>query len=108
MIPEKKKAVYSAADLFMVTHAANILDGHGIETTIENNFLSGAMGEIPVFECWPRLFVVDETQYQTALKIVTVELIQKQPAAAWICGQCQEQNDGAFELCWSCGVESEL
>jgi len=106
MIPDKKIAVYSAADLFMVTHAANILHSHGIETRVENNFLSGAMGEIPVFECWPKLFVVDEALYKKALDIVTEELINKQPAAAWICNQCQESNEGSFELCWSCGAES--
>jgi len=106
IIPDKKIAVYSAADLFMVTHASHILEGHGIETTIDNSFLSGAMGEIPVFECWPKLFVVDDSQYSTALKIITAELIRKKPTAAWLCHHCQEQNEGSFELCWSCGEES--
>jgi hypothetical protein len=105
-IPDKKKAVYSAADLFMVTHAANILDNNGIETYIQNNFLSGAMGEIPVFECWPRLFVVNDDQYDKALKIVTAELIERKPLPAWICNKCQESNEGAFELCWSCGSDN--
>mgnify|MGYP000662234543 CR=1 FL=1 len=104
-IPDKKQAVFSAPDLFTVTHAANILGNHDIETVIENNFLSGAMGEIPVFECWPKLFVVDDMLYDKALKIVTTELINKEAVANWVCLSCQESNEGAFELCWSCGTE---
>ena len=100
---DKKKAVYSAPDLFMVTHAANILHNHGIETTIKNSFLSGAMGEIPVFECWPRLFVVEDFNYKKALEIVTLEIIEQESLPSWVCGQCNEGNEGTFELCWSCG-----
>ncbi|MFV2056891.1 MAG: putative signal transducing protein [Thiohalomonadales bacterium] len=105
-LPDKKKpAVYSAADLFMVTHAANVLNNHGIETLIENNFLAGAVGELPVFECWPRLFVVVDSNYKKALAIITTQILAQKPSPNWLCSHCSEDNEGTFELCWSCGLD---
>ncbi|MCG6970956.1 MAG: DUF2007 domain-containing protein [Gammaproteobacteria bacterium] len=98
------KSVYSSPHLFWVTYYQNILQSHGIESFIKNEYLSGGAGELPPNECWPRLFVND-ADFDRAEQIVQAELnTPPVDAPPWICAQCGEQNEGQFALCWKCGT----
>ena len=62
--------IYTSPDLPMVGHIKNILELHGIATTIQTQFSSAAIGYIPPIECWPELWIVDKTQLKQAKRIV--------------------------------------
>lgn len=98
------KAVFSAPDLLQVTHIKNILATYGIESYIRNTYLSGGMGELPMFECWPQLYVSDVSRYQEAENIIKAELIPRPRSPSWECPHCSELIDGAFDACWKCGA----
>ena len=51
------KRVYRAASLLQVAHARNVLISAGVECELRNIHLAGAMGELPMMETWPQLYV---------------------------------------------------
>ena len=53
------KRVYRAASLLQVAHARNVLIAAGVECELRNVHLAGAMGELPMMETWPQLYVAD-------------------------------------------------
>ena len=53
------KRVYRAASLLQVAHARNVLITAGIRCELRNQYLAGAMGELPMMETWPQLYVDD-------------------------------------------------
>ena len=49
------KRVYRAASLLQVAHARNVLITAGIRCELRNQYLAGAMGDLPMMETWPQL-----------------------------------------------------
>lgn len=100
------KPVYSAPDLFSVEYYKSVLDAEGIESYIRNTYLSGAVGELPPTEVWPRLCVVDDADYSKAKAIVDAVLEQQgeTQSAPWVCPQCQTHLESSFHVCWQCGA----
>ena len=97
------KRVFRAASLLQVAHARNILVSAGISCEIRNQYLAGAMGELPMMETWPQLYVddVDEARALRALACAAA------PAAGshWVCDVCGERLEPQFTSCWRCGAE---
>jgi hypothetical protein len=51
--------VYRAASLLQVAHARNVLITAGIHCELRNQYLAGALGDLPMMETWPQLYVDD-------------------------------------------------
>jgi hypothetical protein len=95
------KRVFRAATLLQVAHARNVLLTAGIHCELRNQYLAGALGELPMMETWPQLFV-DDADEQYALSALA------RAAAApsgnpWTCEDCGEQLEAQFTSCWRCG-----
>ena len=56
------KRVFRAASLLQVAHARNILITAGIEAELRNQYLAGALGDLPMLETWPQLWVEDDLE----------------------------------------------
>src|SRR5665213_2493647 len=67
VIAPSMKRVFRAALLVQVAHARNVLVTAGIPCEMRNQYLAGAMGELPMLETWPQLFV-DDADEQAALR----------------------------------------
>jgi Putative prokaryotic signal transducing protein len=95
------KRVFRAASLLQVAHARNLLIAAGIESELRNQYLAGALGDLPMLETWPQLWVED------ALEAAALRALEKAAAAPsgapWICEQCGEQLEPQFTTCWRCG-----
>ena len=63
------KRVYRAASLIQVAHARNVLISAGIRCELRNQYLAGAMGDLPMMETWPQLFV-DDADERYALSVL--------------------------------------
>ena len=48
----------------------SLLESHGIKTFLKNEFLSGALGELPFQEVAPQLFVLDEKDLPEAKRLI--------------------------------------
>ena len=95
------KRVFRAASLLQVAHARNVLIMAGIEAEMRNQYLAGALGDLPMLETWPQLWVEDALE---TAALHALALASKAPTgAAWICGQCGEQLEPQFMSCWRCG-----
>ena len=95
--------VYSAPNLAMVGNMKNILEIHGIACEIrgENRYIGA--GELPPIECWPELWVTDESKLAQAKQIIAEALKPSEnELVTWKCPNCGEVVEGQFTECWNC------
>lgn len=97
------KRVYRAASLLSVAHARNVLLAAGVPCEMRNVYLAGAMGELPMMETWPQLYVEDADE-QYALGILA-RAARPPGGAPWTCAGCGEELEAQFTSCWRCGAE---
>jgi hypothetical protein len=96
------KRVYRAASLIQVAHARNVLITAGIQCELRNQYLAGALGDLPMMETWPQLYVEDGDE-RYALSVLARATCA--PAGSpWICDECREQLEPQFTSCWRCGA----
>lgn len=82
------------------------LQQEGIACLLRNEDLFTALGEIPLLECLPELWVMDEEVYPRAMLLLESWLKEgKTVTAAWTCQGCGERLEGQFGSCWKCGRE---
>ncbi len=96
------KKLTSAETLVTITHYKNVLEVGGIRSEIRNQHLGGVMGEVPVFETWPQLWV-NERDFDRAGQLIK-QADAEEPGDPWRCAKCGEQNEGQFAACWNCGL----
>lgn len=100
------KKVYTADNRAQAWHIRNVLESNTVAAQVRNDTLHSAQGGIPINEANPEVWVVNDSDAETALR-----LIREQAEASlgdedtWQCGNCAETNYGQFELCWNCQSE---
>lgn len=99
------KKLTSAETIVTITHYMNVLEAEGIRSEIRNQHLSGVMGEVPVFETWPQLWVEERDLERAGQLIKMVD--DEAPGEPWRCAKCGEQNEGQFAACWNCGTSAD-
>jgi hypothetical protein len=96
------KRVFRAGSLLQVAHARNVLIAAGIDSELRNQYLAGALGDLPMLETWPQLWVEDDFE-SPALR--ALEKASAAPTgSAWTCSQCGERLEPQFTSCWRCGA----
>lgn len=98
------KKIFTSAEQYQLGHIISILEDAGIDYVIRNEFLSGALGELPPHECWPEVWVTHDEDYDKGLTIVTEASKSITDNGKWQC-ECGEENEGTFGSCWKCGGE---
>jgi Putative prokaryotic signal transducing protein len=82
------------------------LEQEGIACLLRNEDLFTALGEIPLLECLPELWVVDDEVYPRARLLLEGWLQEAEQALPpWTCPGCGEGLEGQFDACWKCGRE---
>jgi hypothetical protein len=95
--------VFEDFDFSRVGQMQSLLESHGIETFIRNQFGSSVMGEVPFVEVVPQLFVLKQKDVDRALELLRSNQAVEQSAGAWTCPECGVDVDGQFSHCWQCG-----
>ena len=96
------KRIFRAASLLQVAHARNVLIAAGIESELRNQYLAGAMGDLPIMETWPQLYVQDEDELPALRALARAEAAPSGPP--WTCSECGEVLEPQFTSCWRCGA----
>jgi len=96
------KRVYRAATLLQVAHARNVLISAGIDCELRNQYLAGALGDLPMMETWPQLYV-DDADERYALSVLA-RASAVPVGAPWVCPGCGENCEPQFTQCWNCGA----
>lgn len=85
-------------------YTRSYLDGQGVPSFVDGATAGTALSYVGSAIGGIRL-LVDDKHLERA-KEVLAELHQPEdPADAWFCGKCQEEVEGTFAVCWSCGGE---
>jgi hypothetical protein len=74
----------------VVVNLKNVFDANGIASVIRNEFLKSGVGELPLTECWPELWIVDDDDLARAQQLVAEATASAEPTAApWRCRHCR-------------------
>ena len=97
--------VFTSANPALAGLVLSVLESAGIPCLLRNQYQTGAMGELPVNECWPQVWVVDEADLQRAARLIR-ETLPRDGAdgAPWACPGCGEVLEAQFAQCWQCGA----
>lgn len=95
------KLIYTHENLILVVHAKNLLEQQGLLVTLKNEFARGAVGDISALSAWPEVWVMNDEDYEAAVKIIREATVDNSPES-WVCKTCNEENDGSFDFCWNC------
>lgn len=82
----------------------SLLEANGIDCHLRNMSLSGGIGELPVNECWPEVWVNDDSDFNIAIQLIETAQSIAEKHENWNC-KCGESIEGQFDICWSCGFE---
>lgn len=96
------KRVFRAPTLLQVAHARNVLTTSGIQSELRNQYLSGALGDLPMLETWPQLLVEDDDEHAALRALARAAALPAGPA--WTCAACGEVSEPQFTQCWRCGA----
>jgi hypothetical protein len=98
------KKIVSRSSLIELAPYEFALASAGIKFRRKNEFISGAIGELPFIEAWPELWLIDDEHFEQAQQICQrIKQDVNQPQIDWSCSECKEENANSFEFCWSCG-----
>ncbi len=99
--------LYTHPNILLVENAKNLVENQGVPVIMQNQYASGAIGELAPINAWPELWVEQKHHFRRAQQILE-EVFAKESGADWQCGSCQEMNSGAFEFCWQCQTEQRF
>ena len=86
----------------------DVIAEEGIDCLVRNADLAMAIGEIPLTECFPELWVIDDEAFPRARLLLEGWLANgHKDEPDWQCPKCGEALEGHFGACWSCGYERE-
>jgi hypothetical protein len=103
------KKVFTHTDFSRVGHYQAVLEEKGIKTFVNKMDSSALGGGIPYSESWPELCVVDDSDFEEAMK--TIEEVNASldvKIESWNCPKCKEEIEEGFGECWNCGTLKEV
>lgn len=103
------KQLFASDEPFLMQSLRSALESAGVPYLMKNEYAGGAMGELPWQDTQQELWLVDESWEPKARRVLH-QWQQSQGSSSqqdWHCGQCGEENGGAFDYCWSCGAHAE-
>jgi len=101
------KLLYTNENRFLVSNVKNIIQDAGIDIMLKNEYVGGGAGDLSPFDTWLELWVVEDRDYEKALKLVN-SLDIPGNSRDWVCSKCHEVNTASFDICWQCQNEKPL
>ena len=102
------KRVYSSDNVTLAWNVKNVLENSDILCQIRNEFLVSGGGELPINDCLPEVWIVDDEDLIEATRIIENITAVPEKAPEWTCPNCDEINEGQFAICWKCQMEPSL
>ena len=97
--------VFTDSNTVLAGLVRSVLEAAGIHCVVRNQYLSGALGDLPVNECWPQVWVLSDDHAPRALRLIAQALPRDGAnGECWHCPDCGEQLEPQFGQCWQCGA----
>jgi hypothetical protein len=75
---------------------------HGVPVRLQNQFLSGAIGELPPHLCAPQLWVREDQLGHAEALLKQWRQSDAENDQPWICQHCGAAGERGFLACWRC------
>ena len=97
------KKLYCAHSLPDAHLIRNLLEEAGIRAHVFNENAQGGVGQLPVADAFPQVWVANERDHERARQIL--DAFEHMPAVASTlrCSECAEDSPTTFQVCWNCG-----
>ena len=99
------KRVYSAPTLPDAHLVMGLLVQAGLDARVFNENAQSVMGEIPVQQAWPQVWIMDDADAARAHELIRQFEQADGQADPVLCPHCHEENPANFQTCWNCGRE---
>ena len=90
--------VYTAETLPEAHLILQQLERVGINARIFNENAQGVIGELPVTDTWPDVWIVQNHQFRAVRTVI--ERYESSSGKERLCNSCGETSSGRFEVCW--------
>ena len=94
------RRVYTAGTLPEAHLILQQLESVGIDARVFNENAQGGIGELPVTDIWPDVWIVQNHQFRAARTVI--ERYESSSENELLCNSCGEISPGRFEVCWHC------
>lgn len=95
-----------APNLLIGQHWFNLLEQAGICCRLTGVYLQGGAGEIPVDQCGPDIWIMNEHDRKAAMQIIDGHTSRTgSDHAHWRCETCGEWLEPQFSTCWHCSAD---
>ena len=98
------KRLCKAASLPDAHILRGLLEQAGIEAHVFNENAQSGVGQLPVTEALPEVWVAEERDLERAREVVRRFESAPQDTSTLRCAGCGEDNPGNFQVCWNCGA----
>jgi hypothetical protein len=99
------KKILSSPNPIEITQLKDVLESAGIACFIRNEISAGLMGEVPLTECTPELWIEDDQRLAEAMQMKSDwQASAKVAGSNWVCPACGETSEPQFTSCWKCGA----
>ena len=100
------KKVFVSQSLIEVESLKEVLEQAGIPNTVKNQATSMLAGEIPFAEVFPELWILDDSDYDRATRLLNDWCHGGiHEVSSWTCPGCGETHGSEFTSCWNCGKD---
>ncbi len=97
------KKVLSYDTVIEAEFAAGLLRSREIPCEVRNEAIAISGGLATPLPFFPEVWVMRDQDLPAAIELL--EHHPKTRAPAWTCSKCGNQNEAAFDACWSCGAD---
>lgn len=99
------KRVYTNDNIVVVQNVRNVLALSSIESFVKNEHTVPVGAQHGINNIFHELWILNDEDYKKASAIIENEIENPRSQASWICSNCNEDNEGSFEICWKCQEE---
>ena len=96
------RLIYTHENIAVLHSAKNILSLNDIDSFVKNEHVIPTGARHGINNIFLELWINCDKDYDRASAIIENEIENPEPKDSWVCAKCNEENDGSFELCWSC------
>jgi len=99
------KRILSSPNLVEISQLKGVLESAGIACFIRNEVSAGLLGEVPLTEGTPELWIEDDQRLTEAMQMKSDWQASATVAGSeWVCSACGEKSESQFDSCWKCGA----